>query len=427
MLLETHLHTEKTDPRVGADGLGNPDDNTLPICQLRRLQRLVNEVQDPHQAAGHCFWWCDTLCVPVHPQDLALRKKAIVDMRRIYQKASTVLALDNTLLKISRATTILEIYLRLKLSAWMRRLWTLQEAILPSEVHIQFSDGTRTIRNIASALQEQSQPHEHLYLRYTQLSDTFFAPLVGALTGDASQSFSYMWKQLQWRSTSHASDETICLATILGLDVQRVLAIPHDQPENRMVKLLQMMGRVPLLLPFQRPPRLTAPGFRWAPATFLNCFRPASSNPFRVLSGVGDIPVDGKGLCLERKGFEITDHPEDGLAIGQDFLIAPHGRPDLVLGVTYKWPEDCSATNHDGTLVIKKPALIYLAVEAKPGEPLVLGEILGRDEAAGIINVAFVAVVIIISASLLNFGARPHREVTHQAIQVPDATRWLLY
>jgi hypothetical protein len=60
----------------------------------------------------------------------------------------------------------------------MRRLWTLQEAIIPSEVHIQLSDGVRALSDFAVAIrQEQLQTKKHLYTRYLQLFETFFSPL----------------------------------------------------------------------------------------------------------------------------------------------------------------------------------------------------------------------------------------------------------
>src|SRR5579859_4680269 len=147
---------------LGANGLGNPHGNTLPVCQLRWLQALTNGGQANSQSSGQCFWWCDTLCVPVHQQDIELRKRAIKDMRKVYKNASRVLALDSTLLSVPKDAPGLELFVRLKLSSWMRRLWTLQETIIPSEVHIQLSDGVRALSDIAVAIrQERLQTKKH--------------------------------------------------------------------------------------------------------------------------------------------------------------------------------------------------------------------------------------------------------------------------
>lgn len=412
---------------LGANGLGNPHGNTLPVCQLRWLQALVNGVQGTPQSSDECLWWCDTLCVPVHQQDVELRKKAIRDMRKVYGNASRVLALDSTLLSVPKDAPVLELFIRLKLSSWMRRLWTFQEAIMPSEVHIQFSDGVRTLSNIAVSIeQEMLQTRKNLYTRYIQLTKTFFSPFLSGLEGNASQKFISMWKQMQWRSTSRAADETICLATTLGLDPGPILNIPSTDHEGRMIKLLQMMKVIPLLLPFQPPPRLKAVGFRWAPASFLNRFRDTSTNPFRVLAGSGEIAADGEGLMLQRFGFELLQKPNSELVIGNDFIISLSGRPDISFGVTYKWLQDRTARNIDGTSVVKKPVIVYLDANPAAGEPAILADILGRDAASAPIKIGFIAVVFLGISSQFNYGPKSHEEVTYQVNELPLNQKWLL-
>jgi hypothetical protein len=397
------------------------------VCQLRWLQGLVNGVQASPQPSGDCLWWCDTLCVPVHEEDVELRKKAIRDMRKVYRNASRVLALDSMLLSLPKDVPALELYIRLKLSTWMRRLWTLQEAIMPREVHIQFSDGTRTLSNIAASIRhEQLQAQKHLYTRYVQLSETFFKPFLGEFEGNTSQKLTFIWKQMQWRSTSHASDETICLATVLGLDPGPILNIPHKNLEGRMIKLLQMMEVIPLLLPFQPPPRLETVGFRWAPASFLNCFRHTTTNPFRVLTGSGDMAPDGAGLMLQRFGFELLHKPNSEFGIGKNFIISPPNQPEFSFGVTYKWPQDRTARNTDGTSVVKKPAIVFLAANPAAGEPAILTDILGRDPTSATIEVAFIAVVSLGIASQFDYGPRSHEEVTYNVEETSPKQKWLL-
>jgi len=102
-------------------------------------------------------------------------------MRRTYQEASKVLALDSSLMVVSKNAPVIELYIRLNLSSWMRQLGTFQEAFLAADVHIQFSDGTQTMRHIAESLQEElSDSQQALFTRYGQLTRTFFEPLCTA-------------------------------------------------------------------------------------------------------------------------------------------------------------------------------------------------------------------------------------------------------
>jgi len=57
---------------VWSDGLGNPRNNTLPRCQLRRLQGYVNSLYP--KSSRPVSFWIDTICVP---RQTHLRRKAI--------------------------------------------------------------------------------------------------------------------------------------------------------------------------------------------------------------------------------------------------------------------------------------------------------------------------------------------------------------
>ena len=121
---------------VWADGLGNAFANSLPQCQLARVGNLVGMITE---CAETPLFWLDTLCCPVGPpeaKDLALSK-----MRLTYTGASKVLVLDSSLCCYdSNDMSIAERAARILTSGWMRRLWTLQEAALASDLWFQFKD-----------------------------------------------------------------------------------------------------------------------------------------------------------------------------------------------------------------------------------------------------------------------------------------------
>jgi hypothetical protein len=194
---------------VWADGLGNPEENKLPECQCRRLQKHLKDLRqksyeitkrDTHRWIScteylrrlpihrqsridvvrqgseigwvlrkitlmwhYRFWkkdedlrykqsphlfWMDTFCIPVSENDL--RQKAIANMARVYAKAEMMLVLTKN--KGGHAEgelklpEVLESELHLACSAWMARSWTCQEATLAPDWHIERSDAGLTSR-----------------------------------------------------------------------------------------------------------------------------------------------------------------------------------------------------------------------------------------------------------------------------------------
>lgn len=132
-----------------ADGLGNAKGISLPECQLRKLRlslvaplnaRTLSQPDKYGLYLKHqrLHIWFDTLCVPVSP--MSERKAAIKTMKACYENASLVWVLDSGLLRTSINTAYHEILIRVATSPWLRRLWTLQEAVFAKEIVFQFQD-----------------------------------------------------------------------------------------------------------------------------------------------------------------------------------------------------------------------------------------------------------------------------------------------
>ncbi|KAL9621538.1 MAG: hypothetical protein Q9160_004068 [Pyrenula sp. 1 TL-2023] len=77
---------------VWSDGLGNPHDNRLPICQLEQLHSLVNETYTPKLFI--IPFWIDTISVPLQKK---WKMIAIARMDRTYAEADSVLVLNSSL------------------------------------------------------------------------------------------------------------------------------------------------------------------------------------------------------------------------------------------------------------------------------------------------------------------------------------------
>ncbi|KAM7192037.1 hypothetical protein V8F20_009013 [Naviculisporaceae sp. PSN 640] len=127
----------------GDTGLGNPRANSLPKCQLSRLQDwadnsgiTMNEVGDLDgvKRRKRRYFWIDSLCIPAgRPADEA-RIEAINKIPAVFQAAERVTVLDEAFLKISKASTEpCELSARLSVSPWSSRCWTYLEASLNSE------------------------------------------------------------------------------------------------------------------------------------------------------------------------------------------------------------------------------------------------------------------------------------------------------
>lgn len=95
-------------------GLGNPNTNLLPKCQIRRIANSLLELETSDQGKSIIIagskppgrrltvpFWIDTFCIPVSPQSQELRNICIARMRRIYESAPAVIALDPDLQRLS--------------------------------------------------------------------------------------------------------------------------------------------------------------------------------------------------------------------------------------------------------------------------------------------------------------------------------------
>lgn len=138
---------------IWAHGMGNPFANGLPECQLRRLQGLATNIHQkrnllqPSSGARQApdrppAFWIDTLCIPVGPEFKSARNDAILSLTRVFSDAYIVLVIDAELQAVSSRTASLEREIRMITCDWMRRVWTLQEALLtkPGNLFWQFKE-----------------------------------------------------------------------------------------------------------------------------------------------------------------------------------------------------------------------------------------------------------------------------------------------
>lgn len=273
---------------VWADGLGNSDKNALPRCQLDFLLQTINDyysIVSP-QATEKVLLWCDTLCCPVEPGKA--KNIALTQMKRIYLEATRVLVLDASIRTYEYQTIDAdEACIRILNSGWTRRLWTLQEGILPAKNHrlsFMFKD---EVINAQKLTLKMFQIRESSVGR-RGLADNIIIRMINFAPGppieyhgDRREDLGTIEPGLHNRSVSVSSDEPLLIANLLDLDVAKILIGPcplancskSNCDHSRIYRMWLLMPTafrgIPRNVLLRVGPRLSEPGFRWALSTLL--------------------------------------------------------------------------------------------------------------------------------------------------------------
>lgn len=347
---------------VWSDGLGNANDNTLPRCQVMRLRGLLDDLAGMksrrellNTARFSAFmrkqrklsmrFWLDTLCVPVQKEHVKIRGLAIRRMNNVYAKTYHLLVLDAELHKIT-VPDLRETLLRISISGWMRRLWTLLEGVVGARAHIKFKDRIidletvyeqfsednkqwdmyRLMRQSAGSLESDavrfywkmalfrktirsSDSLQRKMFGYTVTYETkFFQGKTESMKYDAnlerqSQCLAVMeaFVASRWRTTSRREDVYLCLANLLGWNTEGLSKVPV---EERMRKLLEQQEDLPQGLVFVSGSRMGDPGWRWA----VTDFDSPGTSPFGARIPVNDSTIarrDATGLTVKYPGLVL--------------------------------------------------------------------------------------------------------------------------
>ncbi|KAL4949537.1 hypothetical protein BDW69DRAFT_188226 [Aspergillus filifer] len=295
---------------VWADGLGNPQGNSLPHCQLgflyEQARRLLHDkeyipgydekVFGPlHTAAARfahfasnaarrrdnsVLVWIDTLCIP-HRSDA--RSLAIQRIRDTYTGASRTMILDSELMLVdSRLCNKMEVCLRvLYCSSWNRRLWTLQEGMAAKDkLFVLLADKAINIGTIPYMLMNKVDQEEfpifqkgiameaaviwHSYFQEPTAYASTSHRLVLNNEGSKSQGMviAWNWFNVATRATSKDRDRPTVLAGVLNLDLSKILEV--KEADERMRKIYSMLDMFPQDVLFLEEPRFEEYGMRWA-------------------------------------------------------------------------------------------------------------------------------------------------------------------
>ena len=244
-------------------------------------------------------------------------------MKETYEKATCVLVLDSSIrIYDSFGMSPEEICIIIFASGWMRRLWTLQEAVIPAEkgrLWFHFRDRDINLRPVWDRVLEIA--NEDVGRR--GITKEIITRLRGIMTlfrrsrldrNDTGTDLTLIDTALQGRSVSVTTDEPLLIANLLDLKSNLILDGP---PETRIHRLWTLMPKIPDGIPrsiiFRLVPKLKAPGFRWAPVSML--FRDETDD---MLLSTPDTESHGlptpRGLLVTLPGYKVSwPHRPSGL------------------------------------------------------------------------------------------------------------------
>lgn len=307
---------------VWSDGFGNPKSNSILGCQAAYLVRAIADTRkadcDSMKPKDKVLFWIDTLLVPTGEDRTSrtAKKLALDRMAQTYQKASTVLVVSKDLYQQSPSDD-LEAAIELLCSKWMRRLWTLQEGVLGSRrLQVIFKHGPVDISRIIENLDRHGHDKpstEHAVISFaTRSGPSRVARSVGR------SNISWIVRDLNWRSTSVATDEALVFANLIGLGSHALLQVP---PHERMKTAVRLAKAWPSRTLFAPGPRFHEEGYRWALRTFL--FPSNFTFAGYLVENPNFDPEKGPlGITVTFPGYIINEP----VVVSDDFLLFDHDK-----------------------------------------------------------------------------------------------------
>ncbi|KAK8118561.1 uncharacterized protein PG998_003187 [Apiospora kogelbergensis] len=334
---------------VWAHGLGNKSGPKIWRCQLQYIHRLLKQVpaslNPPEEiqtssnisAGKKCrYFWLDTLAIPVN--DSAARQKAIKDIFYVFDNATCGIVVDKYVTQDGVHENPRTLGIRLLSSAWMQRLWTLQEAFVSRKLSIALNeDKLKGIDDLLASENERGIFIDSSAMVARKLSQN----LMGDERVIRNQSMRYAngepdharsssliasaWHSARFRSVGRLENETQVLASLLNvqppvLGNETEKGHPKGDPRWLMFRERLMAQfwtgvasnetlkhSIPAGIIFLPGKRLNIKGFGWAPATSMPGQDEDYPYPLSTLGeGTELSPIDApKGLFVTYPGYRI--------------------------------------------------------------------------------------------------------------------------
>ncbi|MCJ1244651.1 hypothetical protein MMC30_001850 [Trapelia coarctata] len=221
-------------------------------CQVERLSRLCNSVK---QSSENAQFWVDSLCIP--RVDSKLYIEALIGIRDVYINAASVLVIDKTIEECASSSTTERLYAHIYLSGWMQRMWTYEEAVLAREILFVLQDGFYTYK---------VDTWPSLRRTVCVVWQSLATQLYRLRAKQESLNIGHIYQAFRYRPTNAPQEEFLSVSGMLNLDTKTLLCV---KGEERTKKFWLMLKWVPFNVPFLVCPKLSEPGFRWAPKTMM--------------------------------------------------------------------------------------------------------------------------------------------------------------
>lgn len=284
---------------VWSDGMGNPRDNAIPRCVFERLCSLVSKA---HPGAP---FWLDTLCFPISEGEAY--DNALVRMRQSYEDSHSTLVIDVYLLEQTIVQGLVgEIAVRIMCAPWSRRLWTLQEGMLPPRLMFQFRNCQVDMSwGLGMHIHSFQGFALHKYMKMRGIEE--LSRLVGRPTTKQLLNPLGARDELVFRSTSNIHDEPLCLGNIMGVDPNvvvraHVVGDPERTRTERMKAIWASIHDYNASILFWNTPKMQEDGFRWAPLSLMG-----NDSTSGVTTQRRATLIPGKGLRVKLPAIRLMD------------------------------------------------------------------------------------------------------------------------
>lgn len=378
---------------VWAHGLGNPDQNSIPRCRVLELLQGIQQVEKTRKKSSqsNIAIWMDTWCVPVPAHLKETRKMTIQRLDQIYRDAVNILVVDADIAQMSSKDPMIDLTMAVLCSDWMRRLWTLQEAVLASRASkdrpessliFQLRDGIINLGDVipnfailkAGPLTIPKEEPE----AFAPFQDKAEWALKNALTEKTEYTLvtcqqrkrrnrfidvdvlgnDYFWRLLlniSFRGVTRPLDESTCIATLLGVDLNTVM--DSISPGERTLTILKHMKNIPLVVVYSDAPRYGIQPYTWAPTTLIESWVP----PDTSVEGAGLGHISEKGLVVEVRGVELD---LSLILRSEDIIFEQDPFPKWGVNENTYWevigtsePSSPSSVNHAHSFAVQRPNL----------------------------------------------------------------------
>jgi hypothetical protein len=218
-------------------------------------------------------------------------------MNQTFEVADIVLVLDEEVEacgELDKASAE-EQLLRILCSSWMRRLWTLQEAVHTRKLYVRHRDGFLDVhaafRRVVEDVRAIDFPYSTLRVDIARCFRSLLFSLYEGMR--PSERFVCAWNAALFRTTSKEGDDMLVLAGLLHVDTAKIFNAPVNE---RLRLILSSLSVVPKDIMFHGSP-VNEHGCRWM---MVNSF---TRSTLPVVNSHTEGRVTPDGLVVTGSGF----------------------------------------------------------------------------------------------------------------------------